>query len=342
MKKALRRSATLILLLLYGAAWLAPFLSPYPPEKQFREAFLSPPSRIRFVDREGRWSWRPFVYAVERQEEPVVYRETSRKVFLQFLLEGSPYRWMGLSCRKHLFGLEDNREQFFLLGSDELGRDVFTRILYGSRFSLSIGLIAIVFTLTVGVVVGALAGYFSGWTDRLAMRLSDLFLSLPAFFLILGIRSVFPGQMESSQAYWLMVCIFTLLGWASVARVVRGQVLSQKTKDYVLAARALGAGHLHILVRHILPFTGNYLLVQSVILVPAFILGEITLSFLGVGVSEPDSSWGTLLVAAASVRNLTTHPWLLTPALFIVLLVLCFTVLGDFVKAFDRRQRLLT
>jgi peptide/nickel transport system permease protein len=248
---------------------------------------------------------------------------------------------MGMSGKRHLFGLKDSERQFFVLGSDALGRDLLSRILYGAQFSLSIGLVGIVTTVAFGVLIGAVAGYFGGWVDRLLMRGADLFLSFPTLFAILGIRAVFPGQLSVAALYWLIVLIFTVVGWASIARVIRGQVLSLKDRDYVRASRVAGASDWWILTRHVLPFTSSYLVVQISILVPAFILGEVVLSFLGVGVQEPDASWGTLLVDATSIRTLTVHTWLLSPAAFIFLTVLAFNVIGDEWKALERRRQIL-
>ncbi len=330
------RLALAFLLLLYLATWIAPFLAPYSHRQQFRETFYAPPQLPRLRDREGNWHARPFVYALERSVDGLSYSETAERIPIGFFLEGDQYVWMQAVWNLHLFGAVSPEQQVFLLGTDELGRDLLSRILYGAQFSLTIGLAGIVFTMLIGVLLGATAGYVGGWIDSLLMRLADLFLSLPGLFLVLGIRAVFPREMSLGELYWLIVVIFSLIGWASVARVVRGQVSSLKARPHVMAARASGASHPRILIRHILPFTANYLVVQGTLLIPAFILGEVTLSFLGVGVREPDTSWGILLVAAASVRNLTAHPWLLAPGAFIFLTVLSFNLVGDELK--QRRQ----
>ncbi len=340
MKKWLFRISLASLGGLYLLATAAPLLAPYSHKEQFREFFYAPPARIHFSDSDGNWSLRPWVDVLEQTDFRPTYRVSGRRVPLLFWVRGHSYTWMGLSLDRHLVGVPADAPPLFLMGSDGLGRDLFSRILYGAQFSLTIGLVGIVFTLGLGVLVGSLAGYFAGYFDPLAMRLADLFLSLPGLFLILGIRSVFPREMRLDDLYWLIVVIFTLIGWASVARVIRGQVLSLKSMDYVLAARAAGASHWRILSRHILPFTTNYLVVQSTILIPAFILGEITLSFLGVGVQEPDASWGNLLNEATSVRTLTSHPWLLAPAGFIIVAVLAFNLIGDELKALEKRRLL--
>ncbi len=332
MNNLVLRLALAFIVLAYLATWAAPFLAPYPHKTQYRETFFAPPQRPRFFDREGRFHLRPFVYALERDPATRSYRETDERIPLALLVSGERYTWMGRSWNVHLFGAALPERRVFLLGTDDLGRDLLSRILYGAQFSLTIGLVGIVFTLAIGVGLGALAGYVGGRIDALLMRLADLFLSLPGLFLVLGIRAVFPREMSLRELYWLIVVIFSLIGWAGVARVIRGQVASLAERPYVLAARAAGASHGRILLRHVLPFTSNYLIVQGTLLIPAFILGEITLSFLGVGVQAPDSSWGVLLNDAISVHRLTTYPWLLTPALFIFLTVLAFNLVGDELK----------
>ncbi|MDA2929729.1 ABC transporter permease [Acidobacteria bacterium AH-259-O06] len=339
MKHFIWRGSAAVLVFFYLLALAAPFLSPYSPRQQFREFFYSPPTEIHFRDAQGNWHLRPFIYDYQIEDLTPQYREIPNPLPIYFLVEGTPYRWMGVTWRTHLFGLKDASRNIFLLGSDALGRDLFSRILHGARFSLSIGVVAVFLTAVLGTLFGALAGYFMGWIDTLFMRLVDMFLSLPGLFLILAIRAVFPLQLRTWDLYWVMVLIFTLIGWASVTRVIRGQVASLRTREYVLAARVAGASHWRILWHHILPFTTNYLLVQSTILIPAFILGEVTLSFLGVGVQEPDASWGNLLAAATSVRVMTQFPWLLSPAAFIFLTILTFNLIGDELKVLDKQAR---
>lgn len=332
-------SVTLLLVLCLCAA-AAPFLAPYPPSQQFREFFYSSPTGIHFQDSRG-WHLRPFVYGYKMADSSPRYEQTQRTRAIYFLVSGSPYRWLGMTWRTHLFGLNDGSTKIFLLGSDGLGRDLFSRILYGARFSLAVAIVATLLTVLLGAILGALAGYCGGWIDTICMRLVDLFLSLPSLFLILAVRAVIPLELTTWELYWLMVFVFTAVGWASVSRVVRGQVMSLKTLEHVLAARVSGASHFRIVWRHIMPFTTNYLLLQSTILVPAFILGEITLSFLGVGVQEPDASWGSLLEAATSVSAVSRFPWLLAPVAFIFLTVLSFNLISDGLKGGDREARAL-
>lgn len=329
-----------ILLVLYLAALLAPFLSPYEPRRQFRNFNDAPPSRIRWRDQSGSWHGRPLVYAIRQQSLQPSYIESGKTFPLHFLVEGFPYTILGVPSRLHLFGLEPGagNQKVFLFGTDLLGRDLFSRLLYGARFSLTIGVVSILCSLFVGVMLGSVAGYWGGWWDTAVMRLVDLFLTVPAMFLILGIRAVFPIRLSAGQTFWLMALIFSLMGWPLIARVIRGQAAALKERGHVLAARASGASTFRILWHHILPFSLDYILVQSTFLIPAFILGEVTLSFLGVGIQEPDASWGTLLVSATSLRAISHSPWLLSPAAFIFLTVLAFNLLGEYLKDLPGRR----
>lgn len=339
MKRLLWQLSWMILVLLYCLALAAPFIAPYSPRKQFRDLFYHPPTRIHFRDEYGGWHLRPFISQYERIDLTPRYQTKPRTARLYFFVEGDPYQWLGMTWRTHLFGPKDASGNIFFLGSDALGRDLFSRIVYGARFSLTLGVVSVAITMLLGTLLGAAAGYFAGWVDTLLMRLVDLFLSIPALFLILAIRGLAPLRLQTVDLYWMMAAVFALVGWASVTRVVRGQVASLKSREYVLAARVAGASDWRILRRHILPFTTSYLLVQSTVLIPAFILGEITLSFLGVGVQEPDPSWGNLLTAATSLRAMTDFPWLLSPAVFIFVTVAAFNLIGDQLKALDKEAR---
>jgi peptide/nickel transport system permease protein len=290
------------------------------------------------VDKQGEPSLRPFIYDYLKTEGDDRYQNTDKKLFVHLWVSGTPYEWMGLHSRVHLFGLSDSSRQIFLFGTDSLGRDLFTRILFGARFSMSVGVVAVFFASLLGVLFGMWAGYGGTWADKVVMRACDLFLSLPALFLVLGLRAVFPQRLSAGGTFWMIVVIFTLVGWSAVTRTVRGQVLTLKKRPYVLAARAAGASSWRIMTRHILPFTTNYLVVQCTVFVPIFIMGEITLSFLGVGVQEPHVSWGSLLATASSVHAITLHPWLLCPVFFIFLTAFLFNLLGDELKALGRQR----
>lgn len=309
-----------------------PFVAPYSPDRQFRDFANTPPDRWVWVDfRDGRIG--PFVSSPDNLAES---EASLRRV--HWLSVGSPYEILGVHLRIHLFGLPDAAAPVFLLGSDSLGRDLFSRLLFATRFSVLASILAIVLTLGLGTLVGALSGYAGGWTDRSVMRVCDLFLSLPGLFLILGVRALLPIRLSSRGTLAMIVLVFVLLGWAAVARVVRGQVLSIRSQPHVLAARGMGASRTRILVRHVLPLTTNALIVQGSFLLPMFVIAEITLSFLGVGVQEPNASLGTLLHDSATLDAVLAHSWKLVPAAVVFCLVLSLNLLADQLKVLGKAR----
>ena len=311
-----------------------PFVAPYTPDRQFRDFANAPPCRWVWIDfDQGRLG--PFVLgpwsSTPGHDLTVLQR-------LRWFPTGSSYRVLGLRLRTHLFGLPDSAGPLFLLGSDSLGRDLFSRLLFATRFSLLAALLAILLTLGCGVLVGALSGYAGGWTDRVIMRVCDLFLSLPGLFLVLGVRALLPIRLSSNGTLAMIVLVFVLLGWAAVARVVRGQVLSIRNQPHVLAARGIGASRSRILWRHVLPLTANALIVQGSFLFPMFVVAEITLSFLGVGVQEPNASLGTLLHDSATLDAVLVHSWKLIPAGVVFGLVLSLNFLADQLKVLGKAR----
>ena len=249
---------------------------------------------------------------------------------LDLFVHGDRYKLFGLiPASIHLFGTGDQNYPVLLFGGDQFGRDIFSRLLYGSQISLSIGVIGILLSFTFGMIIGGISGYFSGATDTIIMRLCELIMSIPALYLIISLRATFPPGMSSSQIYAMIVIILSFIGWASMARVIRGMTLSLREQQFILAARALGQSHLKIIARHILPNTLSYVIVAATLSVPYYILGEVVLSFLGVGIQEPQASWGNMLTAAEDVQYLQNYPWLLAPSAAIFVTVLAFNFLGD-------------
>jgi peptide/nickel transport system permease protein len=249
---------------------------------------------------------------------------------LRFFVRGESYKLFGfLPVSVHFFGTGDNQHPVYLLGTDQYGRDIFSRLLYGSQISLSIGLIGIVLSFGIGMIVGGLSGYFGGRLDSVAMRFVELIMSVPALYLIMALRSVFPASLTATQAYLLIVVILSFVGWASKARVIRGMALSVRERQFVVAARSLGQTTPRIILKHILPSTFSYAIVAATLSVPYYILHEVVLSFLNVGVQEPDASWGNMLSAAQNTEYLQSYPWLLAPGAAIFVTVLAFNFLGD-------------
>ena len=329
-----------LLVLLYLLALFAPFLAPYAESDIDRERFFHPPTPLHMRDATGRWHARPFVYGSRGGLDQTYQVDTGRTFPLRAFVRGARYRLFGcLPSDRHLFGV-DPPGRIFLLGADETGRDVWTRLLYGSQVSLTVGLVGIVISFSLGLLLGGVSGYFGGWTDTLIMRATELLLSIPGLYLIVALRGVFPLELPSQQTYLAIVGILSLIGWATLARVIRGMVLSLKQAEYVLAAEAMGASSLRIIVRHILPNTLSFTIVAATVAVPGYILGEVFLSFLGVGVQPPAASWGNMLNAARSQRVLTSFPWmLLSPGVAIFLTVMAFNFLGDGLRdALDPRR----
>jgi len=315
----------IILFFLYAVALLAGFIAPYGYNRIENNSFFHPPVWPRLHG---------FHLVVPRSEElpgDFNYREIPGDTRpLRFFVHGEQYKLLGfIPASIHLFGTGDDNYPVYLIGADQFGRDVFSRILYGSQISLSIGIIGILLSFTFGMMIGGISGYFAGTTDVIIMRLCELIMSIPALYLIISLRATFPPGMSSSQIYAMIVVILSFIGWASMARVIRGMTLSLREQQFVLAARALGQTHLKVIVRHILPNTFSYVIVAATLSVPYYILGEVVLSFLGVGIQEPQASWGNMLTAAEDVQYLQNYPWLLAPSAAIFITVLAFNFLGD-------------
>ncbi|MDP2983909.1 MAG: ABC transporter permease [Candidatus Latescibacter sp.] len=330
-----------LLILFYTLVVFADFFSPYGMETQNRSLYNCPPTGIHFFDGGGKFHLWPFVYGkILADRKWTRYADDTGKMYpIRFFARGESYRLFGLvPMSRHLFGVE-GEGRIFLMGTDQFGRDVFTRLLFGGRISLSIGLVGILLSFTFGMLIGGISGYFGGLTDTVIMRFTELVMSVPALYLILALRASFPISIKSDEMYLIMVVILSFIGWAGMSRIIRGMVLSIKENDYVTAARALGFGHLRIIVRHILPNTLSFVIVAATISIPGYILGEVALSFLGVGIAEPTASWGNMLKQAQSIRVLTSFSWILAPGYAIFLTVLAFNFLGDGLRdALDPRK----
>jgi len=315
----------ILLIVLYTFALLAGFLAPYSYERQDRERFFHRPTGFRFAH-----GW----LAVPRYEQVTgqfQYRPVPGDTKpLRLFVRSDAYRFLGfIPSTIHLFGTGDARYPVYLCGTDQFGRDILSRLLYGSQISLSIGLVGILLSFSIGMTVGALAGYYGGRVDNVIMRLCELIMSIPGLYLIMSLRATFPPKLSSTQVYLLIILILSFIRWAGAARVIRGMTLSLRERQFILAARALGQTTWQTIVRHLLPNTFSYAIVAATLSVPYYILGEVVLSFLNVGIQEPDASWGIMLNAAQNTEYLRSYPWLLAPGVAIFITVLAFNFLGD-------------
>ena len=331
-----------LLVVLYALALLAPFAAPYSQEEMDRARFFHPPQRLHWIEPGGRIHLIPFVHPTTLVSAgDLLYREDPARIQpLRFFVRGSRYHLLGiLPADVHLYGV-DPPGRIYLLGADAFGRDVVSRLLYGAQISLTVGLVGIAISFTIGLLLGGVSGYFGGWVDTLIMRSTELLLTIPGLYLIVALRTMFPADLPSQQVYLGIVGILAFIGWAGLARVIRGIVLSIRSQEYVAAAEALGMSRLRIIARHILPNTMSFVIVAATIAVPGYILGEVFLSFLGVGVQEPSASWGNMLNQARSLRVLTSFPWLLfAPGIAIFVTVMAFNFFGDGLRdALDPRK----
>ena len=325
-----------VLLILYIAIFLANFIALYPKDFSNRNLSYAPPSNVYFITPEGKLS-RPYTYNYIRKFDKDSLRmyfvqDRTQKYYLTLFPDGFEYKFLGIfKTKKHLLGVQKGGE-LFLLGCDINGRDNFSRLLYGGQVSLTIGFLALFISFPIGLMYGGIAGYFGGIVDSVMMRFAEAVMSIPSFYLLIILAAILPSGMTSSQRFMLITVILALIGWAGFSRVVRGMVLSIKTQDFVRAARSIGASRARIILKHILPQTSSYVIIAITLSVPGYILAESGLSFLGLGIQQPDASWGNMLKEAQEFANIIYRPWLLTPGFLIFVAVLSFNLMGDTIR----------
>jgi peptide/nickel transport system permease protein len=308
-----------ILIALHAIVGCAGFIAPYDPVAQNRDQVFEPPVKLRFVDMGRHFHIRPFFYIPGLRGDVPAQSDANaaEPIPLRFFVSGVPYRLFGIvPAHTHLFGSDEF--SVYLLGSDAYGRDLFSRILYGGQVSLLAGLLGAALALLIGLAIGATAGYFGGWRDEVLMRFAELFLALPWLYLLFAVRAFLPLSVSPLQAFFVIIAVIGAVGWVRPARLIRGIVLSAKERDFVRVARGFGASGPYLLRHHILPEAYPVVLTQAAILIPQYVLAEMTLSFLGLGVPEPVPSWGNLLSSLQQYSVLVSYWWMYAPAVAMV------------------------
>lgn len=344
-KNPLARWGALLLLIFYITVIAADFVAPYDPYVSQPNGSLLPPTQIYWQNQTGEFIG-PHVYPTT--QGPVDLETGLRELNVEWdkpsslglFVKGTPYKLLGiLPWDRHLFGTT-GEVKFNLLGTDEQARDQFSRLVFGGRISLFIGLVGIMIYFPLGMMIGGISGYFGGWVDSILMRFAEVLMTIPGIYLLVALAAVLSPALTSAQRFFLIIIITSFIRWAGLARIIRGQVLSIKQREFVQAVRAMGANPFYIIMRHVLPQTATYLIISATLAIPSFIVSESVLSLIGLGIQQPDPSWGNMLSLATNASILVLQPWLVwPPALLIILTVLAFNLLGDGLRdALDPRS----
>jgi peptide/nickel transport system permease protein len=318
---------------LYFIAAFCEFLAPYDKDRRHFDAIYAAPSTIRLLDDKGVIHW-PFVYGVildvDLETQQMRYVEVVEQRYpVRFFVRGDSYDFWDLwRGNLHLFGA-DGQGRVFLFGTDRMGRDMFSRCLYGSRISLSIGILGVCLSLVLGLTLGGISGYRGGWADIVIQRVIEVIRCFPSIPLWMGLAAAMPPHWPPLKVYFVITIILSFVGWTDLARVVRGKLFSLREEEFVLAARFAGAGHARIIFRHLIPSFTSHIIVSVTLAIPGMILAETALSFLGIGLRPPVTSLGVLLKEAQNITTIALYPWLLIPVAFVIIIVLSFNFVGD-------------
>jgi peptide/nickel transport system permease protein len=327
--------SSLVVILIYLIAIFAEFVAPYDPNVQNARSAYQPPSVIRFIDADGNFHLRPFIYGITTARDPatlslVFVEDTGVRHDIHFLVRGAPYQMWGLIASDlHLFGLNHEDERLLLLGADRNGQDMFSRIVYGARISMSIGLVGVMLSFVLGILIGGVSGYYGGTVDTVIQRLIEFIRSVPTIPLWMALSAALPPHWSAIQVYFGITIILSLIGWTTLARVVRGRFLALRHEDFVIGARLDGASEMRIITLYLVPSFLSHIIAALTLAIPQMILSETALSFLGLGLRFPAISWGVLLKEAQNIRSLAIAPWLLAPGLAVVIAVLALNFVGD-------------
>lgn len=322
----------IFLLMMYLMIFFVEFFAPYELQTRHTKYIYSPPQSVHWFDEDGNFT-RPFVYGWKNTLDMATmkrqYSEDKSKVYpIRFFHRGEDYNMLGLRSNVHLFGVEGDG-RIFLLGTDRLGRDMLSRIIYGARISLTIGLLGITVSFSLGLLFGGLAGYYGGWIDNAVQRVTEIIRSFPELPLWMALSALLPVNWSPLWIFFGITLILAMLDWTGLARAVRSKLLSLREEDYASAAVLMGAKPKRIIVRHLLPGFFSHLIASATLSIPAMILGETALSFLGLGLRPPITSWGVLLNEAQNINIVALYPWLILPVVPVILIILAFNFLGD-------------
>jgi peptide/nickel transport system permease protein len=323
-----------VLAILYFTSIFAGFVAPYTHTERIGDYKYAPPTEIHVVSEENGLRT-PFVYSYSKELDPETFQyeyviDKTKEYSLKLFVESEPYKLLGFIPMQHkLFGTGDQEAPVFLFGTDNLSRDIFSRILIGGRVSLFVGFGGVFLSFIIGSLLGGISGYFGGVIDEIIMRAVELLMSIPKIPLWIAFSAAVPRDWTAVQTYFAITMILALVGWTGLARVVRGKLMSLKNEQFAMAARAAGASDFRIITKHLLPAFISYLVVHLTLAIPGMILGETTLSFLGLGIQPPAVSWGTLLQDAQDLTVLADYPWHLIPTAFVIVTVLMFNFIGD-------------